>query len=101
MRILQMTHACSKVGTSVREEGKGIMITKKDLGARLRGHRLAAGKSLEVLSAETEIPESSLLTYERGQRVPPGLRLLSLMVALEVAPADLIRSAEAVPAEAA
>lgn len=69
-----------------------ITLTKRQLGARLRGARTLRGMDLEWLSDETEIPVAVLKTYERGQRVPPGMRLLAIMIALKIQPEDLTAS---------
>lgn len=66
-----------------------ILLTKRELGARLRGYRQARGMELLELSGETGIPVAVLRTYERGQRVPPGLRLLTLVIVLKIQPEDL------------
>lgn len=66
-----------------------MIMTKAQLGKRLKGWRLVRGASLEDLSAQTGIPVSTLEIYERGTREPGGLRVIALMAALGLAPADL------------
>lgn len=70
------------------------LITTQELGAKLRGWRNVRLVGLPELSKETGIPVSSLEIYERGGRVPSGLRMIALMHALNVGPADLLRTEE-------
>ena len=65
-------------------------LSNKDLGVRLRGFRFRRGWKLKDLSERTGIPESTLLMYERGQRTPPGNRMIRLMVVLDIEADDLI-----------
>lgn len=71
-----------------------MIMTKMELGQRLKGWRLVRGASLQDLSARTGIPTSSLEIYERGTREPGGLRVLALMDALRLTPADLLLQPE-------
>jgi transcriptional regulator with XRE-family HTH domain len=68
-------------------------ITTQELGAKLRGWRNVRLVGLPELSKETGIPVSSLEIYERGARAPGGLRMIILMNALGVGPADLLSPA--------
>lgn len=65
-------------------------LDKKDLGIRLRGFRLARSLSLLELAKITGIPKSSLTLYERGQRTPPGHRMVMIMAALDIKPIELV-----------
>lgn len=69
-------------------------INAQDLGAKLRGWRNVRLVGLPELSKETGIPVSSLEIYERGGRVPGGLRMIRIMHALNIGPADLMRISE-------
>ena len=69
-------------------------INAQELGAKLRGWRNVRLVGLPELSKETGIPVSSLEIYERGGRVPGGLRMIVIMHALNIGPADLVRTSE-------
>lgn len=69
------------------------MITSRTLGARLRGYRLVRGMTLDGLSLLTSIPVSALEVYEQGRRVPNGIRMIILMDALSLTPAELLDAA--------
>jgi transcriptional regulator with XRE-family HTH domain len=69
-------------------------INAQELGAKLRGWRNVRLIELPELSKATGIPESSLEIYERGGRVPGGLRMIVIMHVLNIGPADLVRTGE-------
>lgn len=69
-------------------------INTQELGAKLRGWRNVRLVGLPELSEETGIPVSSLEIYERGGRAPGGIRMILIMHALGVGPADLLRTGE-------
>jgi len=70
-------------------------INAQELGAKLRGWRNVRLVGLPELSKETGIPVSSLEIYERGGRVPGGLRMIIIMHALNIGPADLMHAGHA------
>jgi transcriptional regulator with XRE-family HTH domain len=70
------------------------MINAQELGTRLKGWRNVRLVGLPELSKETGIPLSSLELYERGERVPGGLRMIILMHSLQLTPADLLHTDE-------
>lgn len=67
-------------------------VTARDIGKKIMGFRLIRGLDLEQLAAETQIPVESLKLYERGRRVPSGYRMLLIMDALQLVPADLLKT---------
>jgi hypothetical protein len=69
-------------------------INAQELGAKLRGWRNVRLVGIPELSKETGIPVPCLELYERGRRVPGGLRMIILMHALNIGPADLVQTSE-------
>lgn len=51
------------------------LLTKKQLGARLRELRLAAGLTQEALALKLGMPQNSYSNWERGE-ASPGLELI-------------------------
>lgn len=70
----------------------GSSITSRAIGQKIKGFRLIRGLDLAKVSAETGIPVEALALYERGTRVPGGVRMLLIMDALQITPADLLRT---------
>lgn len=67
-------------------------INAQELGTKLKGWRNVRLVGLPELSKETGIPVSSLELYERGERVPRGMRMIMIMHALRLTPADLLHA---------
>lgn len=68
------------------------MINAQELGTRLKGWRNVRLVGLPELSKETGIPVPCLELYERGKRVPGGMRMIVLMHSLQLTPADLLHN---------
>jgi hypothetical protein len=64
----------------------------QDLGRKIKGFRLIRGMELAEVSAMTGISPDTLKLYERGRRVPGGYRMLLIMDALKLVPADLLKT---------
>jgi transcriptional regulator with XRE-family HTH domain len=67
-------------------------VTGREIGQRIKGFRLIRGFDLDEMAAETGISIESLKLYERGRRVPGGYRMLLIMEALQLVPADLLKT---------
>lgn len=70
-------------------------VTETVVGVRLKGWRLIRGMSLDELSDCTKIPIGSLEIYERGRRMPGGMRMLVIMRELRLTPDDLLHEIRA------
>lgn len=67
-------------------------VTGRTIGQKIKGFRLIRGFDLDKLAAETGISVDALKLYERGRRVPGGIRMLVIMDALQIVPADLLKT---------
>lgn len=65
---------------------------KQELGRKIKGFRLIRGMELTEVSSLTGISVEALKLYERGRRIPGGVKMLLIMDALKLVPADLLKT---------
>lgn len=81
--------------TMLEAEGSaspGSPVTGRAIGQRIKGFRLIRGLDLDEVAFATGISVEALKLYERGRRVPGGVRMLLIMDTLQLTPADLLNT---------